>query len=101
MVYTTFFIIITVLHVYTAIKSGLSIAIGILYTVFNTLHMIGIVSVMLVTTFVSLPIIDEGITIEITDVDTLIDKSVTLIEKTRNIKQGFSLILFSILLGSV
>ena len=101
MVYTTFFIIITVLHVYATIKSGLSIAIPILYTAFYTLHMIGIVSVMLVTTFVSSPIIDEGNKIEITDVDTLIDKSVTLIEKTRNIKQGFSPILFSILSGSV
>jgi len=93
--------IITVLRVYTAIKSGLGIAIPILYTAFNTLHTIGIVSVMLVITFVSSPIIDEGNKIEITDVDTLIVKSVTLVEKTRNIKQGFSPILFSILSGSV
>jgi hypothetical protein len=99
--YTTSFIIGTVLQTYAAIKSGLNIAIPILYTVFYTLHMIGIVSVMLVITFVSSPIIDEGNKIEITDVDTLIVKSVTLVEKTRNIKQGFSPILFSILSGSV
>jgi len=99
--YTTSFIIGTVLQTYAAIKSGLNIAIPILYTVFYTLHMIGIVSVMLVITFVSSPIIDEGNKIEITDVDTLIVKSVTLVEKTRNIKQGFSPILFSILSGGV
>ena len=99
--YTTFFIIGTVLQTYAAIKSELNIAIPILYTVFYTLHMIGIVSVMLVITFVSSPIIDEGNKIEITDVDTLIVKSVTLVEKTRNIKQGFSPILFSILSGGV
>ena len=99
--YTTFFIIGTVLQTYAAIKSKLNIAIPILYTVFYTLHMIGIVSVMLVITFVSSPIIDEGNKIEITDVDTLIVKSVTLVEKTRNIKQGFSPILFSILSGGV
>ena len=101
MVYTTLSIIITVLHVYATIKSGMNIAIPILYTAFYTLHMIGIVSVMLVITLVSSPIIDEGKKIEVTDVDTLIVKSVTLVEKTRNIKQGFSPILFSILSGSV
>ena len=102
MVYTTLFIIITVLHIYGAINiPGLNIAIPILYSTFYTLHMIGIVIAMLVITLVSSPIIDEGNKIEITDVDTLIEKSVTLVEKTRNIKQGFSPILFSILSGSV
>ena len=101
MVYTTLSIIITVLHVYATIKSGMNIAIPLLYTAFYTLHTIGIVSVMLVITLVSSPIIDEGKKVEVTDVDTLIDKSVTLVEKTRNIKQGFSPILFSILSGRV
>ena len=101
MVYITLCIIITVLQIYATIISGLNIEIPILYTTFYTLHMIGIVITMLVITLVSSPIIDEGNKIEITDVDTLIEKSVTLVEKTRNIKQGFSPILFSILSGSV
>ena len=101
MVYITLNIIITVLQIYATIISGLNIEIPIFYTTFYTLHMIGIVTAMLVITLVSSPIIDEGNKIEITDVDTLIEKSVTLVEKTRNIKQGFSPILFSILSGSV
>ena len=97
LLYIIMMAVVIAIHFYNAIIRFNSITLPISFLFFYTLNMMGTVVAMLVISFVCSPIIEEGINLEVSEIQDMIEKSVLLMEKTRNIKKGFSPLLFSIL----
>lgn len=99
LLYIIMMAVVIAIHLNNAIVRFNSIMLPIAFLFYYTLNMMGIVVAMLVISFVCSPIIEEGIHLEISDseIQDMIEKSILLIEKTRNVKKGFSPLLFSIL----
>ena len=99
LMYIIMMAVVIAIHLNNAIVRFNSIMLPIAFLIFYTLNMMGIIVAMLVICFVCSPIIEEGIHLVVSDseIQDMIEKSILLMEKTRNIKKGFSPLLFSIL----
>ena len=97
LLYVLMFAVSTAINVCNSFTSYKNIALPILILTSYSLNVIIIIVNMLVISYVCSPIIEEGTNIEISDVHEMIKRSVTQVEKSRRIKQGFRPLLFTIL----